>query len=186
MDRSTALELLKKYLRDEKMVKHCIAVEAIMRALARRFGEDEELWGLAGLLHDIDYDLVNRDPKQHGLKAMEILKGLLPDFVVEAIAAHNENNGFRPTDPRAEKLVIALRAADHASGLIVATALVMPNKKIEEIKLSTLKRKFKSKDFARGIDRERIRGIEKLGLSLDEFLQLALDAMKNVAHELGL
>ncbi len=186
ISRSEALELLRQYLKDDKMVKHCIAVEAIMRALARRLGEDEELWGLIGLLHDIDYDITNRDLKVHGLKALEILKGRLPDVAVEAIAAHNENNGFRPSIPEAERIAVALRAADHMAGLIVATALVMPNKKIAEIKIDTLKRKFRSKDFARGVNRDRIRGIERLGISLDEFFQIALEAMKSVAHELGL
>ncbi len=184
--RSEALDLLKRYLRDEKMVKHCIAVEAIMRALAKRLGRDEELWGLVGLLHDIDYDVTNRDLSRHGLEATNILRGLLPEEALKAIACHNENTGVEPETEEGKTMCIALRAADHMSGLIVATALVMPNKKIEEIKLSTLKRKFKSKDFARGVKRERILGIEKLGIPLDEFMQLALEAMKGIARELGL
>jgi len=186
LSREEALKLLREYLRDDKMVKHCIAVEAIMRALAKRLGGDEEVWGLVGLLHDIDYDVTGRDLKTHGLKAMEILRGALPEELLRVIACHNENTGIEPETEEGRKMCIALRAADQISGLIVATALVMPHKRIEEIKLSTLKRKFKSKDFARGVRRDRIAGIEELGIGLDEFMQLALDAMKSVAPELGL
>ncbi|WFO74867.1 HDIG domain-containing protein [Desulfurococcaceae archaeon MEX13E-LK6-19] len=186
ISRSEALDLLKKNLRDEKMVKHCLAVEAIMRAVARRLGENEELWGLIGLLHDIDYDIVNRDLKRHGLEAMKILEGILPREAIEAIAAHNEHNGFKPTIPGVEKIVHALRAADHLSGLIIATALVMPHKKIEEIKLKSLKKKYRSKDFAKNIDRNRIKEIEELGISLDEFMEIGLNALKEIAGELGL
>ncbi len=181
-----ALQLVKQYLKDEKMVKHCIAVSAIMKHIAIHLGEDSNLWSIIGLLHDIDYDLVNRDPKLHGIKAMEILKDYLPREAVEAIAAHNENNGFKPSSKDAEKIATALRASDHMAGLIVATALVMPNKKISEIKLETLKRKFKSKDFARGVNRDRIRGIENLGIELDKFFEIALKAMNEVAKDLGL
>jgi len=184
MHRDEALNLLRKYLNDEKMVKHCLAVEAIMRALARRLGEDEELWGLTGLLHDIDYDVVNRDIKVHGLKALEILKGLLPDEALDAIAAHNELNGYKPKKLN-NRLIHALRAADHLSGLIIATALVMPNKKLSEIKVESLRRKFKSKDFARRVRRDKIKEIEAIGLSLDEFFRIGLEALKSIAKELG-
>lgn len=173
-------------MKDEKMVKHCIAVEAVMRALARRLGEDEDLWGLTGLLHDIDYDAVGRDMTRHGLKALEVLAGKLPQHALEAIAAHNEHNGFRVSSPAAQRLLHALRAADHASGLVIATALVMPGKKLAEVKLDSLMRKFKQKDFARGVDRERVRECELLGLKLEEFLSISLEGMKEVARELGL
>ncbi len=186
ISREEALELLKKHLKSDRMIKHCLAVEAIMKALARRLGEDEQLWSLVGLLHDIDYEIVGRDPSRHGLEALKILEGKLPRHALEAIAAHNERNGFKPTLKEAEKLVAALRAADHLSGLIVATALVMPNKKLAEVKLSTLKKKFKAKDFARGVDRDRIREVEKLGLTLEEFMELGLKALQEIADQLGL
>ncbi len=186
ISRDQAFELLKSNLRDPKMVNHCIAVEAIMRKLARRLGEDEELWGLVGLLHDIDYDLTGRDEKKHGLLALEILRDKLPEEALEAIAAHNEHNGFKPSLENSVKIARALRAADHLSGLIIATALVMPNKKISEIRVKSLKKKFKSKDFARSIDRDRIREIEELGLSLDEFFEIGLEALREIAGELGL
>ena len=178
-----AIELL---VRDEKIVKHCLAVEAIMKALAKRLGGDEKLWGLIGLLHDIDYDLTNRDLRVHGLKALEILDGKLPRVALEAIAAHNENNGFKPTIKEAERIVHALRASDHLSGLIIATALVMPNKKLSEVKVKSIRKKFKTKDFARGISRDRIREVEELGISLDEFFEIGLKALQGIAEELGL
>ncbi len=186
MDRQEALKLLSKYLADERMVKHCIAVGAIMRSLAGRLKEDEDLWELVGLLHDIDYDVTNRDMARHGLGAMRILEGLLPEVAVDAIASHNEHNGHAPGSLEAERLMHALRAADHASGLIVATALVMPSKKLAEVKPESLMKKFKQKDFARGVDRNRLKECELLGLSLEEFLVLSLESMKKVAGELGL
>ncbi|MEM2246142.1 MAG: HDIG domain-containing protein [Thermofilum sp.] len=186
MNREEALNLLRNHLKDERMVKHCLAVEAVMRAVARSLGEDEELWGLVGLLHDIDYDEVGRDMHQHGLKALEILAGKLPADALEAIAAHNEHNGFKVSSPEAERLTHALRAADHASGLVVATALVMPGKKLAEVKLESLLRKFKQKDFARGVDRERVKECELLGLKLEDFLRIALEEMKEAAAGLDL
>jgi putative nucleotidyltransferase with HDIG domain len=186
ISRSEALDLLKKYVRDEKIIKHCLAVEAIMRGVAERLGEDAELWGLIGLLHDIDYDYVDRDMKRHGLEALNILRGLLPSSALQAIAGHNENNGFVVTEESAIRVLSALRASDHASGLIVATALVMPSKKLEEVELDSLIRKFKSKDFARGVSRDRIREIEKLGVKLEEFLEIALSSMKKISRDLGL
>jgi predicted hydrolase (HD superfamily) len=142
--------------------------------------------GLIGLLHDIDYDYVNRDMARHGLEAINILRGVLPEDALEAIAGHNEHNGYVVKSEFAKKIVHALRASDHASGLIVATALVMPHKKLGEVKLESLLKKFKAKDFARGVDRGRILEIEKLGMKLEEFLYIALEGVKNIASELGL
>ena len=185
LSRGEALELLKRYLKDEKMVKHCIAVETIMRALAKRLGEDIELWGLIGLLHDIDYDYVSRNMSKHGLEAVNMLANLLPEDALEAIAGHNEHNNYVIKNERARRIGHALRASDHVAGLIVATALVMPHRRLEEVKPETLLRKFKSKDFAKGVDRSRILEVEELGLKLEEFLQLALNSMKSIASELG-
>lgn len=181
ISRDEALKLLSKYVLNEKNLKHCVSVEAIMRFLARRLGEDEELWGITGLLHDIDYELVSKDLSRHGLLAVEILKDLLPSEVLEAIASHNELTG-RTSELR---LAHALKAADQISGLIVATALVMPNKKLDEIRVESLLKKFKQKDFARGVDRSRVLLCEKLGLSLEEFASISLEALKSVHNELG-
>lgn len=186
LTRGEALELLARYLKDERMVKHCVAVGAIMRALGARLGESADSWELIGLLHDIDYDYVDRDMSRHGLGAMSILEGVLPREALEAIASHNEHNGFRPTSEAAARLSHALRASDHLAGLIVATALVMPGKRLAEVRAETLARKFKAKDFARGVSRDRVREIERLGLSLEEFFELGLEALKGVSAELGL
>ncbi len=183
ISRDEALELIRKYVRSDKLVKHMIAVESIMRALARRLGEDESLWGLVGLLHDVDYELTQSDFSKHGIVSTEtILKGRLPEQALSAIRAHNEMTDHKDDS----KLALALRAADQVSGLIVATALVMPSKRLSEVKLETLKRKFKQKDFARGVDREKIRLCERIGLSLDEFLDISLKAMQSVSDKLGL
>ncbi|NPA22795.1 MAG: HD domain-containing protein [Crenarchaeota archaeon] len=159
-----------------------IAVAAIMEKLAEKLGEDRELWKLVGLLHDIDYELTQNQPERHGLAAAELLKDRLPENALNAIRAHNELTGVRDDS----RLGIALRAADAASGLIVAAALVMPNKKLSEVRVDTLLRKFKQKDFARGVRRDRILECEKLGMSLEDFLSLALEALKEISDVLGL
>jgi len=183
IDRSEALDLLKRYVSDERYIKHMIAVEAVMKGLARYLGEDEGLWGLTGLLHDIDYSIVRGDLYRHGLESSRILEGILPQEALEAIRAHNYEYTGIPPDTRLSK---ALIAADAISGLIVAVALVMPNKKLDEVKASSVMSKFKSKDFARGVDRNRILFCERLGLKLEEFIEISLQSMKNVARELGL
>ncbi len=182
ISREEALQLLHRNISNDKLVKHMLAVEAIMRALARRLNEDEELWGLVGLLHDIDYEKVGKDMTKHGLESAKMLEGMLPQEALDAIKAHNELTGFQCTSA----LAIALKAADQVSGLIVATALVMPHKKLDEVKVKSLKRKFKQKDFARGVDRSKILLCKELGLELNEFLELGLNALKEIHNELGL
>ncbi len=184
MDRDEAFKLVKEKVRTENLVKHMIAVEAIMRRLAKELGEDEELWGLTGLLHDIDFEETKRDPKKHGILGADFLEGKVPPEVVRAIRRHNfENNGEKPPETKME---IGLIAADALSGLIVAAALVMPHKKVEEVKVSTLINKFKDKSFARRVSREKIKYCEKLGVPLERFLELGLEAVRSVASELGL
>jgi len=182
ISREEALELVKKYLKNDKMVKHVLAVEAIMRALARELGEDEEVWGLTGLLHDLDYELVGKDLSKHGLITPEIIKGKVPDEVIDAIKAHNELTGYVSES----RLAYALKAADQISGLIIATALVMPNKKLAEVKVKSLKKKFKQKDFARNVKRDKIRYCEKLGLTLERFFEISLKALQEIHDVLGL
>ena len=182
MTRQQALDMVRSHVSDEKLVKHMLAVEAIMRALARRLGEDEELWGLTGLLHDLDYEEIGDDFDRHGLRSAELLEGLLPEEALHAIRAHNYLTGVKPEG----RLDLALRAADALSGLIIATALVMPHKKLAEVRLSSLRKKFKAKEFARGADRNKIRLCEQLGLSLDRFLEIGLEALKGIAEQLGL
>ncbi len=182
ISREDALRLLKQHLKNDKLVKHCLAVGAIMRAVAKELGEDEKLWELVGLLHDIDYELVGKDLSKHGLVSAELLKDKLPEDALLAIKAHNELTGVKADS----RLALALRASDHASGLIIATALVMPHKKLEEVKPESLLRKFKQKDFARSIKRERILSCEKMGIPLDKFLSIALKALQDIHRDLGL
>jgi putative nucleotidyltransferase with HDIG domain len=183
IDREEALKILRKHVKNENIIKHCIAVEAIMRRIAKVLSEDELIWGLTGLLHDVDYELTQGEPAKHGLMAETLIGGMAPEEVLNAVRAHNyENTGFKPKS----KLDKALIAADAASGLLVACALVMPSKKMQEVQLQTVLRKFKSKDFARSVSRSRIMLCEEIGLSLENFLKEALDALKAVANQLGL
>jgi len=183
LSRADALRLLEENVRDRKMILHMIAVGAIMKGLAKYFGEDENLWELVGLLHDIDYERTKNDPSKHGLVAEEILGSLVSEEVLRAIKSHNyENTGVEPKT-RMEK---ALIASDAVSGLIIACALVMPSKKLEEVKVETVKKKFKQKDFARRVSRERILFCEEIGIPREKFFELALNALKEISGELGL
>jgi putative nucleotidyltransferase with HDIG domain len=183
LSRREAMSLVEAKVGDERRVKHVLAVETIMRGLAERLGGDPELWGLAGLLHDLDFTETRSDPKRHGLVAAELLKGRVPDEVVRAIAAHNyENTGVRPESAMERALI----AADAVSGLLVACALVMPSRKLAEVTVRTVERKYRSKDFARGVDRQRIALCEQLGIPLTEFFELSLRALRAVADGLGL
>ena len=183
LTREEALSLVKENVSKRNIVYHMISVEAVMRGLASHFGEDENLWGLTGLIHDIDYEKIGDAWEKHGVLAGEILKGLVSDDVLRAIKSHNfERTGVLP-ESRMEK---ALICCDAISGLLVACALVMPSKKLAEVKAKTVKKKFKDKDFARGADRERILFCEKLGVPKEKFFEIALEGLKNYAEEIGL
>ncbi|MGC8936919.1 MAG: HDIG domain-containing metalloprotein [Candidatus Methanomethylicaceae archaeon] len=182
ISREGALNLVREHVKKENNVKHMIAVSGIMKELASRLGEDPSEWEIIGLLHDIDFEEC-RGIEDHTLVAKEILRGKISDSLIEAIMAHNFENTKVPLDTKVKK---ALVASDALSGLIVATALVMPSKKIAEIKKETLVKKFKSKDFAKGAGRDRIAICSELGLSLEEFLEIGLEGMKKIAAELGL
>jgi len=160
-----------------------LAVEAIMRNTAKHFGEDEELWGMVGLLHDIDYEKTEATPENHTLLTAEILKELVPDDIVKAIKTHNfKHTGLTP-ESRMEK---ALMASDAVSGLLVACALVMPSKKLADVKTETVAKKFKDKDFARGADRERILVCEQIVIPRETFFGISLNGLKKIAAEIGL
>lgn len=178
------LELLRQYLKNDRLIKHCIAVGAIMKELAEYFNEDPEIWEKIGVLHDIDFEITKDSPELHGIKGEEILKGKIPDKWIEIIKTHaHELNGYREPKELIERMLLA---ADQISGLIIATALVMPNKKLEEVKLETLKRKFKQKDFARRVRRDQILKMVDGIIDLDKFLEISLNALKNIAEELEL
>jgi len=181
MNREEALNLLKENIRQENLIKHCLAVEAIMKGIAEYLQEDAEKWGLIGLLHDIDFEEM-KNPKEHGLIAEDILKDKVDDEIIRAIKSHNsENTGIMPET----KMELCLIASDAISGLLIACALVMPSKELSDVKLDTVKDKFKSKDFARNCNREHILYCEKF-MEREKFFEIALTALKNISNELGL
>jgi len=183
LSREEALNLIKSWISKRNVFLHMLAVEAIMRNVARYLGEDEEIWGLAGLLHDIDYEKTEEKPDKHGLLAEEILKKHVSDEIVNAIKAHN----FKYTGVKPQSLLDkALISCDAISGLLVACALVMPSKKLEEVKVETVIKKFKDKDFARGADRERILLCEAMNIPREIFFELALQGLKSIAQDIGL
>lgn len=181
ISRKKALELVEKNVSNRNLVKHMIAVEGVMRCLAQHFSEDEELWGMTGLLHDLDYDLTVDDFPRHGLVTEELLQGVdVPPELIYAIKAHP---GHVPAKSLMDK---ALYAADPISGLIIAAALMHPTRTIAGVQLKSLKKRFKDKRFAAGADRDQIRTCSEMGLELEEFLQLSLEGMAACADQLGL
>jgi uncharacterized protein len=182
MDRAEALELVRQHVKKENNVKHMIAVGAVMRQIAIRLGQDDARWELVGILHDIDFEVCT-GAEDHCLRAQEMLKGKVDEEVIECILAHNSEHTKVPVDTPMKR---ALVAADASSGLVIASALVMPSKKLSDVKPESLVKKFGSKDFAKGVSRERIIQCEHIGIPRDEFLAISLDGMRKVAVELGL
>lgn len=183
MDRDAALDLLKQNLHNENLINHSLAVEAIMRGLAEHLGQDVEKFGLAGLLHDIDYDQTGDDFHRHSLVAAEMLEkeGLAED-IVYAVKVHNEIHGLE----RKSLLDKTLYAADPVSGFITAAALVRPDKKLAEVQMKSLRKRFKETAFARGASREQMDTCVELGLEREEFLNIALESMKKISAQIGL
>lgn len=185
MEREQALELLKTHVRNENMIKHCLASEAVMRALAARLGADPALWGLAGLLHDLDVELTEGDAARHTHEAGRILSERgLPGDLIEAVKLHNE--AAHPGRRRTGVFHKALAAAETVTGLITATALVYPDRRLASVKASSVTKRMKDKRFAASVDRSIIMECEALGLKLDEFVELALGAMRGISADLGL
>ncbi len=184
MDRQQALDLLHNHLQADNLLKHCLATEAVMRAMAERLGESVELWGITGLLHDLDYEQTADQPSQHGLRTAAILaESDLPPEVITAIKAHNaESLGVK----RKSKLDFALTCAESITGLVVATALVYPDKRLSSVKPKSILKRMKQKDFARRVDRDQIRLCEEIGVPLSDFAELSLRAMQSISEELGL
>ena len=179
-----ALNLIKKNVVKRNNMYHMIAVEAIMEWVARYLGENEKLWGLTGLLHDIDYEKTEFNPEEHGTFSEEILKELdIPEVVIRAIKAHNFLYSHVEAESSMEK---ALIACDAISGLLVACALVMPSKKLSEVKVDTVVKKFRDKSFARGVKRSKILLCEDLGISRTKFFEIALDGLKSKSSAIGL
>lgn len=181
--RDEAYALLREYVTSESLVHHGLAVEAAMRAYARKLGQDEERWGIVGLLHDFDYERWP-DPPNHPLKGAEILQQRgYPEDVIYAIKSHAD---YLPDCPRVHLLDRALYACDELTGLITAAALVRPGG-ITDLTAASVKKKMKSKGFARGVKREDLeRGAADFGVELTEHIQFVIDAMKSIAGELEL
>ena len=182
MHRGDALELLGEYTKSDALLKHMFAVEAAMRAYARKFGEDEEGWGITGLLHDFDYEMYPNAP-DHPLKGSEILKARgYPDDVREAILGHATYTGV----PRLSRMAKTLYACDELCGVVMACALIRPNK-IADLEASSVKKKLKDRGFARNVNREDIvNGTAELGIDLNEHISFVIGAMRGISPELGL
>ena len=184
LDRAEALALVKAQNPENHLVQHALASEAVLRALAVRLGHDADLWGMAGLVHDIDYPLTADNMREHGYIGADMLAGKLPDEIIKAVRAHNpkpDDAGSQPAAP----LDFALRCGETVTGLISAAALVRPTG-LEGLQASSLKKKMKDKAFAASVNRETIKECDRLGLELGEFLDLAVAAMTPLAEELGL
>jgi putative nucleotidyltransferase with HDIG domain len=182
MERSAALELVKKYTDKDITFRHLISVEGVMRALAKHFGEDEDRWGYSGLFHDLDYDQTADDFDKHTLLTVEWLKaeGFSDERVLNAILAHKD------AQYRDDLLSHAIVNADAVAGLLVACALVRPEK-AAGMKVSSVKKKLKEKSFAPGVEREEIREVEEsIGLPLDQFLEISIGGLQSVAAEIDL
>jgi len=180
--REEAIRLIKKYVKNPNLIKHMIAVSAIMRSIAEHLEEDVALWEAVGLLHDIDYEMIGDNFDEHGLISAKLLLNILPDTALHAIKAHNSRTGI----PEESKMDTALIASDSLSGLVVATALMMPDKRLATVKLRSLNKKFKDSSFARNINRDNIKRCNDLGLSLGEFFTFGLTSMQAVSDELNL
>ena len=183
MNRKEVLDSLRENVENKNLIKHMLATEAVMRALARRLEGDEEEWGLTGLLHDIDVELTGGDMNSHSRLGADLARELGADeAVTHAILTHNPAHGVPPES----KLDKALYCADPLTGLIIAATLVRPDKKLAGLEAKSVEKRFKEKRFAPGADRAQISACKELGLELDEFIELGLGAMKGISGDLGL
>ena len=183
MNREDALALLKEFTKNENLIKHALAVEAAMSAYARKLGEDEEKWKIVGLLHDFDYEKYP-SLEDHPMKGSEILKKRgYPEDIRYAILCHANHLGLE----RKSAMDRAIAAVDELAGFIIAVALVRPNKKLDEVKVKSIKKKMKDKAFARQVSREDIiSGAELMKTDLDSHIETVLNGMKEISAELGL
>ncbi len=192
ISREEATTLLDKYITTPWLKLHMRESEVIMRALAKHLNENEDLWGLAGLLHDLDYDYVEKDLQRHVIEFDVILEkeglkvgGEIPNEMYHAIKAHYETHP-KITQKRESKMDYALSAAENLSGFLVACALVQPNKKISEVSTESVIKKLKMKAFAKAVNRQLIYDIDKIGVSLEEFVTISLKALNEISDEIGL
>jgi putative nucleotidyltransferase with HDIG domain len=188
MDRDDALALMHEYTESDALRKHMYAVEAAMRAYARHYGEDEDTWGLVGLLHDFDYERYpnpeHKSDEEHPSFGVRLLRERgVPQPLLDAILGHASYTGV----PRTSLLARTLFAVDELCGFLVACALVRPSKSLRDLEVKSVKKKLKDKAFARGVNRDEVRqGTEELGVPLDEHVQFVLEALRPVERDLGL
>ena len=183
MNREEAYKLLQQHLKNKNLIKHSLAVEAVMRHFAALFGEDEEKWGIIGLIHDLDYE---RYPDQHCIKVREILTGEgWPEEYIRAVQSHGW--GICSDVEPVERMENVLYTIDELTGLITAAALVRPSKSVLDLEVKSVKKKWKDKAFAAGVNREVIeKGAARLGMALDEVIKETIAGMRKVAAEIGL
>ena len=181
MTREDALSLLSQHLKNKNLVKHCLAVEACMKAIAVRLGHDPGPWALAGILHDLDYEVTEKSPELHTTETVKVLReNGIDEAVIHAVQAHAGKV------PCQSPMDWAIYSVDPLTGLIIAATLMHPDKKLKSIDLDFVKRRYKEKSFARGARREEIEECRNLGLELDEFLSIAIAAMQGIDRDLGL
>lgn len=181
MNREEALDLVKEHLKNKNLVKHSLAVEACMKAVARRIGQDAEKWGLAGILHDMDYEITEKSPELHTTETVKILaEHGIDDEIIHAVKAHAAQVSCE------SEMDWAIFSIDPLTGLIIAATLMHPNKKLKEVDLGFVQRRYKEKSFARGARREDIEQCVNIPLELDEFISVCLEAMQGIDQELGL
>lgn len=184
LTRKEAVELLHKYIKNQNMLNHCYASEVVMKELAKRLGRDEFKWGMAGLLHDLDVELVNADMYTHGQETVRLLaeKGI-DEEIIDAIRMHNETSAG---EKRSKEFQYALAAGETITGMIVAATLVYPDKKLASVKPKSVIKRMKEKKFAASVSRENIMECEKIGIPLSEFVDICLNAMRGINGQLGL
>jgi len=183
LTREQALQLVKEHAKNENLVKHMLAVEAIMKKCAEFLGENIDKWGLLGLVHDIDFEQTKNNPERHALISAEMLNGKVDEEMLSAIKSHNfEHTKIMPGN----KMENCLIAADAISGLIIAAALIIPSKKLADVKVENVGKRFREKDFARNCNREHILFCKKAGIEKENFFELALTALQGIAEILGL
>jgi len=181
MEREEALETVRKYLKNKNLVKHSLAVEACMRAVASRLNQDVEKWRLAGILHDLDYEITEKSPELHTTETVKILNELKIDpDIIHAVQAHAGQVSCK------SDMDWAIFSIDPLTGLIIAATLMHPSKKLKEVDLGFVERRYKEKSFARGARREDIEQCKNIGLELDDFISICLEAMQGIDSDLGL
>lgn len=181
ISRENAYKLLNRHIQNANMIKHSVASEAVLRAIALKLDKDQEEWGMAGLLHDIDVEITNADPYKHGPYAAGMLDGLLASEAIDAIVMHNE---MATGKERTTVFQHALAAGETITGLIMATAMVYPDKKLASVKTKSITKRMKEKAFAASVKRKNIMECELIGIPINDFAEMALVAMQEISDEL--